>query len=156
MTEPEIQTLRKAMPGLGLSKQHLDLLKCILGMCDYMISCLVYGNDYYESIESQWFKRNNLATNAEKLERLGVSDGAIYERVLWQEMLDDFKAHATVLKNTYQDSEGLTYNSVRWDNQTIDRIIELPLKEHPIKIWIRDTGGKIDVTGMDVTKIYVG
>ena len=51
------------------------------------------------------------------IETLGVDR----VREIASEELNDFKSHARVRKDVFQDSEGLSYNSIEWDDELTER-----------------------------------
>lgn len=134
MTGLEINKLYAMLPISTLTEDENDLVWKVASLCDYMLSCLAYDADYYESIEQPWFRRNSQETNAEKLEKAGARDGAILERILWDEMKADFNKYAIVLQGVSVDSEGLSYNSLVWRETAGERKITIPTKTRAITI----------------------
>lgn len=134
MTEPEIRTIEKMLPISALTENENDLVWSVANLCDYMLSCLTYNEDYYESMEQPWFRRNSQETHAEKLEKAGARDGAILERILWDEMKADFHRYAIVHRGVSVDSEGLSYNSLEWRETSGERKITIPTKTRAITI----------------------
>lgn len=137
MTGPEIKQLEAMLPLNTLTKEENDLVRDVVHLCDYMLSCLAYSEDYYASIEQPWFRRNSKETNAEKLEKAGARDGAILERILWDEMKADFDKYAIVHQGVSVDSEGVSYNSLEWRGAPWERNIIIPTKTRAITIVLR-------------------
>lgn len=137
MTGPEIKQLEAMLPLNALTKEENNLVQDVVYLCDYMLSCLTYGDDYYESMEQPWFRRNSKETNAEKLEKAGARDGAILERILWDEMKADFNKYAIVHQGVSVDSEGVSYNSLEWRGAPWERKITIPTKTRAITIVLR-------------------
>jgi len=137
MTGPEIAQLKAMLPLNTLTKEENDLVRDVVHLCDYMLSCLAYYEDYYESLEQPWFRRNSKETNAEKLEKAGARDGAILERILWDEMKADFNKYAIVHQGVSVDSDGLSYNSLEWRGAPWERKITIPTKTRAITIVLR-------------------
>lgn len=137
MTGPEIEKIEAMLPISTLTEDENDLVWGVANLCDYMLSCLAYGEDYYESMEQPWFRRNSKETNAEKLEKAGARDGAILERILWDEMKADFHRYAVVHHDVGADSEGLSYNSLEWRETSGERKITIPTKTRAITIVLQ-------------------
>ena len=134
MTGPEIKQIEAMLPIGALTEEENNLVWTAASLCDYMLSCLAYGEDYYESMEQPWFRRNSKETHAEKLEKAGARDGAILERILWDEMKADFYRYAIVHQDVSADSEGLRYNSLEWRETARERKITIPTKTRAITI----------------------
>lgn len=79
-----------------------------------MLSCLTYGENYFDMVQSSWYTANRNKYDWEELEALGVEDGLGEVHNLWDEMKTDFKNKACVVNDVYTDSEGVSYNSVTW------------------------------------------
>lgn len=129
MTQPEIDRLRKELrtkyygnkscipENLIMPKTEEDrLLELKLDIAEMMLSNLIYGGDYFRMVEEDWYVRNTRPGNFDwdKLEGLRVKDGKAYLKDFWEEMKKDFAEHCIVHKDTYTDSEGLSYNSTEW------------------------------------------
>lgn len=104
MTRKEIKKARKENPrfinGFQLTKEQEKLHKEL--DCREMInSCLCYGTDFLNSR----YKDRYIA-------ELGI------ERVnqLYNEQKTDFEK-ATVLHDVFEDSEGVSYNSIKWNDE---------------------------------------
>lgn len=124
MTRKQIESLKNTLPRWEkgnppvLTKKQ-QILEKELEIRDMMLSNLVYGSDYFDMTKQSWYV-GNLRKDGydwDQLEKLGVKDG--YKRVqeLWEEMKNDFEKHATVEQNVYTDCEGVSYNSVSWDDE---------------------------------------
>ena len=143
MTEPELAQLKALIPQMEAATG--ELVDSIVHICDYMLSCLAYGEDYYASMDAPWFHRNCSETHAARLTRLGVINSEIYERVLWEEMQNDFAEYAVVHENAATDSEGLSYNSVEWKGAPSRRILNIPTKSGTIEITLTWNGQAIKI-----------
>jgi len=106
MTDKEIKRMKKEVPlfkdGIPceLTLEQKQIRKEL--SCREMInSCLCYGYDFLKSRYSKSY-----------IEELGE------ERVLdlYNEQKADF-AKATVSHDVYQDSEGVSYNSIKWADE---------------------------------------
>ena len=124
MTRKQMEALKNTLPRWEkgnppiLTKKQ-QILEKELEIRDMMLSNLVYGSDYFDMTKQSWYA-GNLRKDGydwDQLEKLGVKNG--YKRVqeLWEEMKNDFEKHATVEQNVYTDCEGVSYNSVSWDDE---------------------------------------
>ena len=124
MTEKQINELRASLPKwengnpptLTLEQQ---IISEELDIREFMLSCLVYHQDYFTEIQQSWYVDNRRSDDFDwdRLERLGVKNGRQRVQELWDEMKKDFAEHATILNNVGTDSEGVSYNSVIWDDE---------------------------------------
>lgn len=106
MTGKEIKKIRKEIPGFrngvacNLTAEQKQLHREL--DCREMInSCLCYGSNFLESRYSEPY-----------IQDLGR------ERVL--EIYNEQKINfdkAIVLHNVYEDGEGITYNSIKWEDE---------------------------------------
>ncbi|MBO7691029.1 MAG: hypothetical protein J6T10_00160 [Methanobrevibacter sp.] len=124
MTEKQINELRASLPKwengnpptLTLEQQ---IISEELDIREFMLSCLAYGNDYFEAIKSSWYVDNRRPNDFDwdRLEKLGIKNGRQRVQELWDEMKKDFEEHATIAYHVYTDYEGCSYNSVVWDDE---------------------------------------
>lgn len=105
MTDKEIEKIRNEIPQFEngipckLTKEQEQLHREL--DCRKMInSCLCYGYSFIESHYSSPY-----------IEELGM--GRVLE--LYNEQKADFDK-AKVLHNVYEDSEGVSYNSIQWED----------------------------------------
>ena len=143
MTGPELAQLKAMIPQMEAKTGAV--VDSIVHICDYMLSCLAYGEDYYTSMDAPWFRRNCSETHAARLTRLGVINSEIYERVLWEEMQNDFAEYAVVHENAATDSEGLSYNSVEWRGIPSERLLTIPTQEGVIEIPLKWNGQTVKI-----------
>ena len=144
MTGPELAQLKAMIPQMEAKTGAV--VDSIVHICDYMLSCLTYGADYYASMDEPWFRRNCSETHAARLTRLGVINSEIYERLLWEEMKNDFAEYAIVHKDVSTDSEGLSYNSLEWKGTPSERLYTIPTQEGVIEITLKWNGQAIKIT----------
>ena len=110
MTEKQINELRASLPKwengnpptLTLKQQ---IVSEELDIREFMLSCLAYGNDYFEEIKSSWYVHNRRPNDFDwdRLEKLGIKNGRQRVQELWDEMKKDFEEHATIAYNVYTD-----------------------------------------------------
>lgn len=124
MTEKQMKELRATLPQWKNGNpptltQEQAILEKELDIRDMMLSNLVYGSDYFQMTKASWYvnNRGSRGYDWDDLKALGVKRA--YQRVqqIWAEMKRDFKKHATVRHNVYTDCEGVSYNSVTWDDE---------------------------------------
>lgn len=106
MTGKEIEKIRKEIPRFENGKpckltKEQELLHKELDCRDMINSCLCYGHSFIESRYSEVY-----------IKELGK------ERVveLYNEQKADFDK-ATVFRNVYEDNEGVSYNSIKWEDE---------------------------------------
>lgn len=106
MTRKEIEKLKKEIPrfinGIPCKlTQEQQLLHRELECREMINSCLCYGSSFLKSRYSESY-----------VKELGK------ERVLelYNEQKVDFDK-AIVLHNVYEDSEGVSYNSIKWEDE---------------------------------------
>lgn len=124
MTERQINELKATLPKWDrgvrppLTKKQ-KILDEELRIREMMISNLCYGGDYFHMVQESWYVRNLGADGYDWdiLEKLGVPNAKQRVRDIWEEMKADFEKHATVHHCVHTDSEGLTYNSIEWDDE---------------------------------------
>lgn len=84
-----------------------------------MINCnLCYGDDYFQLIRRWIYEKQGygiMSYAEEDAER--IVGGMTRVRELFAEQKADFEK-ATVLRNVHTDSEGLSYNSIVWADET--------------------------------------
>lgn len=124
MTEKQIRALKDSLPKWQngcppkLTKEQA-ILKKELQIRDMMLSNLAYHGDYFAMTKQSWYvnNRSSRGYDWDELKALGVKHA--YQRVqqIWAEMKRDFKNHATLVCNVYTDCEGLSYNSIHWDDE---------------------------------------
>lgn len=124
MTEKQMQELRNTLPqwehgNPPVFTSEQAIINQELSIREFMLSCLVYHEDYFKEIQSSWYVYNRRSNDFDwdRLERLGVKNGRQRVQELWNEMKKDFAEHATILDNVGTDSEGVSYNSVIWDDE---------------------------------------
>lgn len=106
MTKKEIKLKRKEVPRfnngkpLKLSKEQ-ELIHVELDCREMINSCLCYGYDFIDSRYSMPY-----------IQKLGNT--RVME--LYNEQKEDF-SKAKVLKNVYEDGEGVSYNSIQWEDE---------------------------------------
>ena len=93
------------MPITKEDKQTYAELDCI----EMINSCLAYGSDPYRTINKWWYghgycERSYLSDHIDTLGEKRVKE-------LYEMQKAEFEK-ATILRNVYTDSEGMTYNSV--------------------------------------------
>lgn len=143
MTGPELAQLKAMIPQMDAKAGAV--VDSIVHICDYMLSCLTYGDDYYASMDAPWFRKNCSETHAARLTRLGVINSGIYERVLWEEMKNDFAEYAIVHKDVSTDSEGLSYNSLEWRGTPSERLLTIQTQEGVIEITLKWNGQAVKI-----------
>ena len=104
MTRNEIKKLRKENPrfqkDIVLTEEQKRLHREL--DCREMInSCLCYGDDFLKSRYSKPYIQD-------------IGEKRVIE--LYNEQKADF-AKATVLRDVYQDGEGVSYNSIKWADE---------------------------------------
>ncbi len=121
MTQKQIDKLRKTLPSYQnweSATTEQKILDKELEIREMMLSNLAYHEDYFEMVKKDWYVRNrgSRGYDWEQLERLGVKDGRKRVEELWEEMKEDFAKYATVHYSSYVDPDGLSYNSVCWED----------------------------------------
>ena len=149
MTGPEIEKAHDLIRTNVADPEIKELLHYVLDIRSYMISCLAYGEDYYQSINDEHYRGLFSESNAQKLERLGARDGAIEEGLMWQEMKKDFAEYGNVQHDVYMDTEGLCYNAVEWMKPRIDAKFDVATKWGTLVVEVSD-----DRTGPFCTHMY--
>ena len=91
-------------------KRTFEELSCI----EMLNSCLTYGDDPFRVIDKWWYghgycKRSYMSDYEDKLGKERV-------RELYEMQKEEF-SKATIIENVYTDSEGLSYNSVRFADE---------------------------------------
>lgn len=106
MTDKEIEKIRKEIPRFENGKpckltEEQILLHKELDCRDMINSCLCYGYEFIESSYSESY-----------IKELGK------EKVIeiYNEQKADFDK-AMVFHNVYEDSEGVSYNSIKWEDE---------------------------------------
>ena len=124
MTEREMNELKATLPQYEHGyrpplTQEQEVLDKELTIRRMMLSCLTYGDDYFRMTKQSWYvdNRGPEGFDWDELKTLGVKYA--YQRVqqIWTEMKRDFKKHATINRGVYTDCEGVSYNSVVWDDE---------------------------------------
>ena len=98
------------MPITPEDEQLYKELSCI----EMINSCLTYGDDPFREIDKWWYghgicKRSYMSDYEDELGKESV-------RELYEMQKEEF-SKATILHNVYTDSEGLSYNSVRFADE---------------------------------------
>lgn len=113
MTQKEIDRERKKLPGLSRTPwnewpEDFKKLYNELSCREMINSCLCYGSiaDFWKEDEWRWGDKSYAAPHVRNLGRERVEQ-------LVAEQESDF-AKATVHYGVFEDSEGLTYNSISW------------------------------------------
>lgn len=111
MTEKQIETAKKALPGFleSMTRQQRRLYEEL--SCRNMInSCLIYGSARYNFYDPTTGEFGYYAKDYMK--QLGKKTVLR----LWNEEFEDF-SRATVKHDVYTDAEGVTYNSCIWEDK---------------------------------------
>ena len=116
MTQKEIDAARATLPSVSDVpwKDWTEGQRCLdheLSCREMINSCLAYGRikDFWE--ECEW-RCGDKSYAAPHIRNLGIN--RVRELVAEQEA--DF-SKATVYRNVFTDSEGVTYNSVKWGDE---------------------------------------
>ena len=124
MTEKQIKELQSTLPqwengNPPVFTPEQAIINEELCIREFMLSCLAYHSDYFSTIKCSWYVNNRRGDDFDwdRLERLGVKNSRQRVQELWDEMKKDFTEHATILDNVGMDGEGVTYNSVVWDDE---------------------------------------
>lgn len=109
MTDKQIKQAYATIPQYPERNEEQQKLYDELSCRDMINSCLVYGESYNfykpETGEFGMYAQRHIKT-------LGINTVIR----LYNEQCEDF-AKAIVKKNVHQDSEGVTYNSVIWEDE---------------------------------------
>ena len=115
MTQREIDAAKKTLPSRFEWKNWTEDQKQLdreLSCRDMINSCLVYDGIAGFWKEYEWRSGKDKSYAAPYIRELGLS--RVQELVAEQEA--DF-AKAKVFRDVFTDSEGVTYNSVRWGDE---------------------------------------
>lgn len=110
MTDKQIQAIRR--------QYNIHTLEhCEADIRSYMNSCLIYDEDYFESVSycpSTYHKKMHIV-HADELRSYGVKDPEKRIKELYNEQ-EITISKAIITRNTTTDSEGCTYNSCKFED----------------------------------------
>lgn len=117
MTDKQIEKLQDSLRGKmfkDMTKEEYTLYH-ELSWRSYINSCLTYGQEYLIVDENGNLavKKTNYWGGMSQYELYIKPIGEERAMELYREQKDTF-ARAKVIKNVYTDSEGVSYNSVKW------------------------------------------
>jgi hypothetical protein len=114
MTQREIDTLKKSLPHRfkDMTEEQIILYN-ELSWRDYCNSCITYGEEYY-IVKNGVFVLNG-RTRLTYLYCQGkevITPQRAME--IFNEQVQSFREKAVISRGVYADSEGCSYNSVKW------------------------------------------